>query len=312
MSNNPTSGTIGVVQFFNRFPTEQDAREHVERLRWGSKPICVHCGSTNVTHVKNEKPQPYRCKDCRKHFSVKTGTIFQSAKLGLRECLYAMYLMTVSKKGISSCQLARELGCTQKTAWYLEQRIREAYEQTGQMLVGTIEADETYFGGKAKNMHADKRKKLTGRGTADKTAVVGVRSRESEQVVATPVKSTDASTVQSVIHTHVERGSTVYTDESRTYNRLNIGGEHESVNHSAGEYVRGKVHTNGIESFWSLLKRGYIGIFHHFSVKHLHRYVNEFAVRYNRRKWTTIAQLDQTMRGTFYKVLGYRRLICEK
>ncbi len=306
MSNNPTAGTIGVVQFFNRFPDEQSAREHVERLRWGDNPICVHCGSVNVSHVKNEKPQPYRCKDCRKHFSVKTGTIFHSCKLGLRECLYAMYLMTVSKKGVSSCQLARELGCTQKTAWYLEQRIREAYEQGGQMLTGTIEADETYFGGKAKNMHKDKREKLTGRGPVDKAAVVGLRSRESEQVIATPVESTNSVAVQGIIHTHVERGSTIYTDENRSYNRLDIGGEHETVKHSVGEYVRGKVHTNGIESFW----RGYVGTFHHFSVKHLHRYVNEFAVRYNRRKWTTLTQIDQMMRDTFHKTLGYRRLIC--
>lgn len=310
MSNNPTAGTIGVVQFFNRFPTEQSAREQVERLRWGDKPVCVHCRSVNVTHVNNEKPQPYRCKDCRKYFSVKTGTIFHSCKLGLRECLYAMYLMTVSKKGVSSCQLARELGCTQKTAWYVERRIRAAYEQSGQMLVETVEVDETCFGGKAKNMHSEKRKKLTGRGPTDKAAVVGLRSRESKQVIATPVKTTNSSAGQGIIHTHVERGSTIYTDENKPYNSLDIGGEHESVKHSAGEYVPGQVHTNSIESFWSLLKRDYIGTFHHFSVKHLHRYVNEFTVRYNRRKWTTLIQIDQMMRDTFYKTLGYRRLIC--
>ena len=305
-----TQGTISTVQFFNRFPNEKSAREHVERLRWGDEPCCVHCGGMRITAVKDEKPQPYRCKDCRKFFSVKTGTIFHSANLGLRDCLYAIYLITVAKKGLSSCHLARELGITQKTAWYLEHRIRESYEDTGAMLAGTIEVDETYIGGQRKNMSNAKRKELanTGRGPVGKHAVVGMRSRETKQVIAKPMDSTKAIALQGFIHARVERGSTVYTDDSKSYYGLNIGGRHESVKHSVSEYVRDQVHTNGIESFWSLLKRGYVGTFHHFSSKHLHRYVNEFSTRFNMRDWTSIAQMDQTIKDTFFRRLGYRGL----
>jgi len=305
-----TEGTISTLQFFNRFPDEKTAREHVERLRWGNEPCCVHCGGDRISNVKNEKPQPYRCKDCRKYFSVTTGTIFHGANIGLRDCLYAIYLFSVSKKGISSCQLARELGVTQKTAWYLEHRIREAFDEAGAMLNGTVEVDETYLGGKRANMSNAQRKELagTGRGAVGKQAVVGLRSRETKQVMAQPVGSTKATTVQNLIHANVERGSSVYTDESKTYHGLDVGGEHQTVNHSRQEYVRGAVHTNGIESFWSLIKRGYIGTFHHFSPKHAHRYVNEFSARHNRRSWTTLAQIDQAIRGTFFKTLGYQKL----
>ena len=306
----PTKGHMSTMQFFNRFPDEAAAREHVERLRWGNSPVCVHCGSERISEVKDEKPQPYRCRDCRKFFSVRTGTIFHGANIGLRECLYAIYLISVSKKGLSSCQLARDLGVTQKTAWYLEHRIRAAYDDAGAMLAGTIEADETFIGGKRKNMSNSKRRELkdTGRGAVGKAAVFGMRERESEQVVACAVETTRAAALQSMIHARVERGSTVYTDESLSYSGLDIGGKHESVRHSISEYVRDQAHTNGIESFWALLKRGYHGTYHHFSVKHLGMYINEFCWRYNRRRMETMVFVNQTVRGTFFKRMGYRRL----
>ena len=294
--------------FMARFPTDKDARGHIERMRWGNEPYCPHCGSVRISHITNEKPQPYRCKDCRKHFSVTTGTVFQSAKLSPRKCLYAIYLMVIAKKSISSCQMARELGCTQKTAWYLAQRIRETWlnkSSIGDPMAGEIEIDETYIGGLERNKHASKKLKA-GRGPVGKQPVIGLRERGSGQVRAHPITGTDAAHLQGPVRSEVVPGSTIYTDGHRAYRGM---GEyiHEAVEHSVGEYVRDQAHTNGIESFWALLKRGYIGTFHHFSEKHMGRYVDEFATRHNRRKWDTMAHIDQSLRNAG-GVLGYKRL----
>ena len=294
--------------FMARFPTDKDARGHIERMRWGNEPYCPHCGSVRISHITNEKPQPYRCKDCRKHFSVTTGTVFQSAKLSPRKCLYAIYLMVIAKKSISSCQMARELGCTQKTAWYLAQRIRETWlnkSSIGDPMAGEIEIDETYIGGLERNKHASKKLKA-GHGPVGKQPVVGLRERGSGQVRAHPISGTDAAHLQGAVRSEVVPGSTIYTDGHRAYRGM---GEyiHEAVEHSVGEYVRDQAHTNGIESFWALLKRGYIGTFHHFSEKHMGRYVDEFATRHNRRKWDAMAHIDQSLRNAG-GVLGYKRL----
>ena len=294
--------------FMARFPTDKDARGHIERMRWGNEPYCPHCGSVRISHITNEKPQPYRCKDCRKHFSVTTGTVFQSAKLSPRKCLYAIYLMVIAKKSISSCQMARELGCTQKTAWYLAQRIRETWlnkSSIGDPMAGEIEIDETYIGGLERNKHASKKLKA-GHGPVGKQPVIGLRERGSGQVRAHPISGTDAAHLQGAVRSEVVPGSTIYTDGHRAYRGM---GEyiHEAVEHSVGEYVRDQAHTNGIESFWALLKRGYIGTFHHFFEKHMGSYVDEFATRHNRRKWDAMAHIDQSLRNAG-GVLGYKRL----
>jgi transposase-like protein len=268
--------------------------EFFAKLRWPNGPFCPECGGVEHSYLSTRRL--WKCKECKKQYSVKVGTIFESSALGLDKWLPAVWLVANSKNGISSHELGRALGVTQKSSWFMLHRIRLAM-QTGTFdkLDGEVEVDESFIGGKARNMHPKTReRRITGTGFADKTVVLGIRQRGGE-VRAGVVPNTKRHTLHGAITGNVEPNSTVYTDDLRSYSGLDATYTHQTVAH-AERYVDGRAHTNGLENFWSLLKRGLNGTYVSVEPFHLFRYLDERLFSYNLR------ELDDY--GRFTKVLG--------
>jgi len=298
---------LEVLTFFNN---KEVAIEYLIKWRWHGKPRCPHCkNDKKKIYEYKGKEHRFKCSKCKKQFSVLKGTIFENTSIPLHKWFAVMYILTSHKKGISSYQVARDLSITQKSAWFMLQRIRHALAigNIDTQLEDTVEIDETYVGGKNKNRHYDKKvRNSQGRSWKDKTPVLGLLQRNGELRVF-KISNVERKTLLPIIKANIKKGSKVMTDEWRSYSRLSKRYDHRVVYHGRGQYVEGINHTNTMEGGWSLLKRSITGIYHQVSRKHLDKYLDEFAFRYNTREMEDVDRFESVF-SSIERRLSFKEL----
>ena len=289
---------LSVIELMDLFGTDKIAEDWFITARWPDGLRCAYCKGDRVAERGNHPTQRFHCLDCMKFFSVKTNSVMHSSKLGYRKWAIAIYMFMTHPKGVSSYQLHRNIGITQKTAWHLAHRIRKALEtDTLEMFIGPVEVDETFMGGKARNQTFERKMRMR------KTPVIGMRDRATNKVRATVMERLYDYMMQGFIYAHTHPDAVVHTDQALGYQGVNR--EHHTVNHTAREYGP----TNGIESLWAIFKRAQMGVYHKMSPKHLHRYVAELQERHNRRPMEIIERMTSVVSDGEDKRLRYEDLI---
>lgn len=291
------SNDLSLVEAVRYFSDEALAEQWFIKRRWKHGIRCAHCNGRQISKCGSDRPQPFRCRTCWKYFSVRTKTLMHSSKLPYSKWAITLYLMLTHPKGISSIQLSKAIGVQQRTAWFMLHKIRNIAQSEERRFWGPIEVDEAYIGGLEKNKHSQNKLRI-GRGGVGKAPVVGMWDRTTGRVLALASPTVHSGVLHEFIHQHTWIDTKVSTDDNRSYQGIHR--IHGTVRHSRGEYVKGWISTNGIESFWALFKRGFKGTYHWMSVKYLQKYLNEFMVRNRMRRYS----IDRRMTLLFRESVG--------